>query len=276
MNIQETPHGWMQRDLKKDKKRDYIEPSENSAVVPLDDLGILLRKNPLLRDDTKEKEQHMMAKKSLKNIISRKKSKPPKSWFKNMLRIVMKNNPKYTEEQAQAATGNIWYNKLKPHKKTEIKKSEIINTVIAKISKKENLDSFFQNIIGHLSFLDTWYRSCHWISQGETYYADHQLFQRLYGVLGNEIDQLGEKGIILSSEQAVDRLSIINYVLEKEKEVSSMSDLSMFDISIKLEEDLLNLIESNLSKVSSGAQNLFEGIMDVHETHLYLLNQRKN
>lgn len=83
----------------------------------------------------------------IKKIVSRVKSKPPKKWFDSMLKEIMKNNPDYSEEQASATVGNMWYNQIRPHKKTEIKKefkskdkkSSLIEKTIKKISKNDSL-----------------------------------------------------------------------------------------------------------------------------------------
>jgi bacterioferritin len=83
--------------------------------------------------------------KELKKIIARLKDKPPKKWFSYMLKEVMKNNPEYSEEQASATVGNIWYNQMKPHKKTEVKKkfetknkkADLIKKTIQKIAKNQ-------------------------------------------------------------------------------------------------------------------------------------------
>lgn len=62
-----------------------------------------------------------------------------------MFKEVMKNNPEYSEEQASATVGNMWYNQIRPHKKTEIKKefknkkSYLIEKTLKKISKNEML-----------------------------------------------------------------------------------------------------------------------------------------
>jgi DNA-binding ferritin-like protein len=198
----------------------------------------------------------------------------------------MKKNLKYTEEQAQAVVGDLWYNKLKPYKKTKIKKEvydknkdKLVANVVTKLAKTESsdLDEFYQALLGHLTYLDIWYHSCHWLSKGSSYYGDHLLFQRLYEALGPEIDLVGEKGVFSASEASVDRLAVIEYIVDKESEVKKMMDAGddMLDVSILLEEEILGLIEESLDDVSPGSQNMLEGIADVHETHIYLLNQRK-
>lgn len=235
-NRELLPHGWMQKDLEKENS-EPVDENNTSTVVNYDDVGILLRKNPHVRDLKKEEIQHMILSKSkfwsknlenlyykewgikgsdlpdppkkdyfefleyvvenhlekpkyisesnsyswnyeedfekkfnfklpkviwekimdkklenlskkeskIKKIISRAKSKPPKKWFDSMLKEVMKNNPEYSEEQASATVGNMWYNQIRPHKKTEIKKqfekkkSSIIEKTIKKISNNISL-----------------------------------------------------------------------------------------------------------------------------------------
>lgn len=55
---------------------------------------------------------------------ARKKDKPPADWFYTTRDKIMKENPSYTEEQASATVGEIWYNKMRPHIKTKINKSK--------------------------------------------------------------------------------------------------------------------------------------------------------
>jgi bacterioferritin len=73
-----------------------------------------------------------------KKVLSKAKSKPPKKWFDSMLKEVKKKNKEYSDDQAAATVGDIWFNKMKPHKKTEInkkyKKSNIVKKAIVKLA----------------------------------------------------------------------------------------------------------------------------------------------
>jgi len=50
--------------------------------------------------------------------------RPSKEWWDKMYKEVKEGNPKYTEEQARATVGDIWYNKMSPSKKQEEVKKE--------------------------------------------------------------------------------------------------------------------------------------------------------
>lgn len=50
------------------------------------------------------------------------KKQPPKEWFDKMVTHILKNNPDYTQEMAQATAGNLWYNELSQYRKDKIEK----------------------------------------------------------------------------------------------------------------------------------------------------------
>lgn len=50
--------------------------------------------------------------------------KPPKKWFDHMHKQVQKKNPDYNDEQVKNTIGSIWYDKLTPKKRSEIRSRE--------------------------------------------------------------------------------------------------------------------------------------------------------
>jgi DNA-binding ferritin-like protein len=159
-------------------------------------------------------------------------------------------------------------------------KEKIAKKVLAKISQVGNPEKYvevFQEILAHLSYLNLWYHSCHWLSKDKEYYSDHLLFDRLYSVASSNIDALAEKAIVTSDESAVDRGIHLEIMLKKEKMVKEMQkdNKDFVEISILLESELLQFLADKTQMMSQGTQNLLDDISEQHETNLYLLNQRK-
>lgn len=161
-----------------------------------------------------------------------------------------------------------------------MKKEKVIQKVMSKISKTsepEKYVEFFQVALAHLDYLNLWYHSCHWLSKNKEYYSDHLLFQRLYEGVAAEIDPLAEKAVVTSDESSVDRDVHLKLMVEKEEMVKKMQkeNKDFLEISIALESEFLQLLADKTQMMSQGTQNLLDTVSELHETHLYLLNQRK-
>jgi DNA-binding ferritin-like protein len=158
-------------------------------------------------------------------------------------------------------------------------KTDVIKKIIKKLSKNENNDEFipvFQKLLAHLNYLNIFYHTAHWLSKSERYYADHLLFQRLYEGVEDEIDKLAERSIVAGGEDSVDRQKALDYMVQKEKEVKEMqqANKSFIDVSIKLEEDFLQMLADDTKRMSQGTQTILDDMASLHEEHLYLLTQR--
>lgn len=159
-------------------------------------------------------------------------------------------------------------------------KEKVIKKVLAKISQTaepEKYVEFFQVALAQLDFLNLWYHSCHWLSKNKEYYSDHLLFQRLYEGVAAEIDPLAEKAVVVSDESAVDRGVHLKLMAEKEEIVKGMQkdNKDFLEISIALESEFLQYLADKTPMMSQGTRNLLDTFSELHETHLYLLNQRK-
>ena len=121
------------------------------------------------------------------------------------------------------------------------------------------------------------YQSAHWQTKGSEFYADHLLFQRLYEGVRGEIDNVGEKLVGVYGDQYVDfslRLASINKLsdfLEVHQNQQFFIGTGIM-IEVKLQ-DLLQEVDSGT--FSAGVKDLFAGIANDHEGHLYLLKQRQ-
>lgn len=131
------------------------------------------------------------------------------------------------------------------------------------------------------------HQTAHWQTKGSSFYADHLLFQRLYEAVAVEIDGLGEKAVGLGSERLVDythSLSNMNLFLNAVDDLVSSEMISPADLlankALKAElafvragEKLMNLIKDK-GLLTRGIENLLGGVLDNHESSIYLLKQR--
>jgi DNA-binding ferritin-like protein len=118
----------------------------------------------------------------------------------------------------------------------------------------------------------------HWTVEGDSFYGDHLLFQRLYEAMPEEIDGLAEKIVATYGAGAV------NPVAQAETMAGILRRWEMTqDIRTKAlvaERDLqqaVGAIKTSLSatgELSTGLENYLDGLLDAHETNLYLLGQR--
>jgi DNA-binding ferritin-like protein len=125
----------------------------------------------------------------------------------------------------------------------------------------------------------------HWVTSGSSYYADHQLFERLYGDLLSEIDQVAERAVGKGQKDKVadarSQMTGVQRVVSLFYPAGGVDSLdSHVESSLRAETHLLKCI-SRLSDemevkgiLTKGTDNLIAGIQDKHEEHLYLLQQR--
>jgi len=128
----------------------------------------------------------------------------------------------------------------------------------------------------------------HWQATGSQAYGDHLLFQRLYEAIDLEIDQLGEKTVGLGGNPLVDsRHALVNMprfinAVEEGLVISPDESPALAKVRrsllaersfITAGEKLMKMLESK-GQLTRGVENLLGGILDTHETHVYLLEQR--
>ena len=133
-----------------------------------------------------------------------------------------------------------------------------------------------RTIMTYLELLYMFYQSAHWQTKGSEFYADHLLFQRLYEGIREEIDNVGEKLVGVYGEQYVDfslRLASINKLSDFLDIIQNQQAFISTGIAIEIKlQDLLQEVDSGT--FSAGVKDLFAGIANSHEGHLYLLKQR--
>ena len=121
------PHGFMQRDLRKLFNVPKMDEEElENKLDYLNDYSKTWTERSKVRDLGLSEEDNMERKaivaKVMEKLSGRKMDQPPKRWFNMMVKKVKKGNPEYSEQQAKATVGDIWYNQLSSAKRTELKK----------------------------------------------------------------------------------------------------------------------------------------------------------
>lgn len=176
-------------------------------------------------------------------------------------------------------------------------KSLTENTVL--IAVEPNLDISLENmmaewggtlyaqlsvILVHLKFLAAVHQNHHWVTMGESYYGDHQLFERLYNNVSGEIDKVAEKAIGLGCVTNVN-LQLVTQQLNKlvsgygmTATIPQLSDLARR--SLMAEMNFLKAIDFAITSLeecgllTNGVDNMLQDIADAHEGNVYLLKQR--
>lgn len=135
------------------------------------------------------------------------------------------------------------------------------------------------------------HQSHHWVTKGATYYADHLLYQRMYEAILPEIDSVAERSAGSGAQAALDSVKqaqqtvrFLEIFLEGGKKQhasgyalvgAAYDPYQLAARSLEAELFTIGLVDQIASSgVSAGTRNLLEGIMDTHEGHVYLLNQR--
>lgn len=133
-------------------------------------------------------------------------------------------------------------------------------------------------LLSCLRGLDVLHQSHHWQTLGPEFFADHQLFQRLYETVNAEIDELAEKAIGLGSIKLTNYFTQMHHVFLFLKLVNQHKPL--VEESLRGEElfvALGGLIMEELKQqgiMSPGLEQTIGNFLDKHEGHLYLLKQR--
>lgn len=126
----------------------------------------------------------------------------------------------------------------------------------------------------------------HWAAQGDPFYGDHLLYERLYETIVGEVDALAEKSVGLGSEDNVNlplqAMQLAQLTKEYGTAVALPTASSLPQRSMAAEVDFLrcaalcacSLKEKGL--MTRGLDNFLQGLEDKHESHVYLLKRRCN
>lgn len=120
------------------------------------------------------------------------------------------------------------------------------------------------------------YQTAHWQVAGPQSYADHLLFERLYGGLGDEIDTLAEKMVGYGGPESVDPQIIEQMVLGCVTKAVATTGFHarMIYLEVVLQ-SLLTLVSGPNAEepLPIGLVDFLNGVASDHESHIYLLKQ---
>jgi len=142
-------------------------------------------------------------------------------------------------------------------------------------------------ILEYISFLrmmELWFHGAHHLTRGDSFSGDHvNLYGKIYGAIGDQVDPAVEKGIGLFGDECGDPMMITAQATMIMSEYPSPRELppaGIAAIGFQIEKDFLKFSQSIYESLKqSGAMTL--GLDDMimananaHEGHVYLLQQR--
>lgn len=122
-----------------------------------------------------------------------------------------------------------------------------------------------------LNALYTFYKSCHWKSQGDFFYQDHLLFERLYENLDDEMDGLVELIIGLTDDRQFADPKLINTKTQDYTPTFGKDNQENFTKALQLENLLLSSIKAIPQGSDVGTYNHIADIAENHRRNVYLL-----
>ncbi len=143
-------------------------------------------------------------------------------------------------------------------------------------------------IVGMLEGLSVLFQTLHWQINGQSFYGDHLMFQRIYETFDDQIDAVAEKAVGLGNEKLVDSGKItktldifLNHirsnaptaVMDDNKQSFSIKGKYALEVFIQTVEKIMLELKDK-GELSKGLDNLLAGILDIQESNLYLLKQR--
>lgn len=123
----------------------------------------------------------------------------------------------------------------------------------------------------------------HWQTGGPSYFADHLMFDRLYTESQSFIDQVAERAVGLGGVEFVDAVSQsrrMTALIEVITRSGGPGADQLVQTSLKMESLVLAIIDEAIAlledsdSLTAGTDNLLQGVADLHETFVYLLQQR--
>lgn len=171
---------------------------------------------------------------------------------------------------------------LSPDQKAQVRKSASkANSRLVKAAISEGTP--LSGLLAVLRAAVMIHQTHHWQTGGGHYYADHLLFDRLYTESQDFIDHVAERavglkhsGVVDASTQASTIAMLVGQLGNRgvlDPEVLMRSSLQMERIVLKVVDTVISILESQ-GELTNGTDNLLQGIADLHETFVYLLQQR--
>lgn len=165
------------------------------------------------------------------------------------------------------------------HKRGMQVAEQLLQTEMAVYDGKNFLYADLAVWLGFLRATGMIHQTHHWQTMGSAFYGDHLLLERLYKAVEDEVDTVGEKVVGLDSP------ALTNYFLQMKHMsafLKAVTDAQKQPMIVSLQAELVfigtgEMITERLKKeglLTSGLANLLGDILDRHESHVYLLQQR--
>lgn len=142
--------------------------------------------------------------------------------------------------------------------------------------------SLMSTILSFAEALEEMYEHMHWRASGPNYYGDHLLYERLYEDIDDEVDLLAEKAVGIFGSDTIGPNKTVEETAHITKNLISddASSDEFPNLAIDAEKKFIKVVSEALKVMSEddeatdGIDNLLQGVVDKHEEHLYLLQQR--
>lgn len=136
--------------------------------------------------------------------------------------------------------------------------------------------------LGSLRALQIIHQSHHWQSMGKNSYSDHLLYQRLYEVIEREVDAIGEKIVGTGQMKLTNYFTQLKHIENFLNVVTSRGAISQDSYTAELAIVTMGEVVINRLQIASGDKKYLTAgieqaigdILNKHEEHLYLLQQR--
>lgn len=144
-------------------------------------------------------------------------------------------------------------------------------------------------IVGMLEGLAVLFQTFHWRVNGDTFYGDHLMFQRIYEGIDGQIDGIAEKALGLGATSLISPSKItetMDIFLDHCNQMHSLvtDDENMNFAYAKKGKAALELFIHTVEKMmvdlkdknqlTKGLDNMLAGVLDAQEGYVYLLKQR--
>lgn len=141
------------------------------------------------------------------------------------------------------------------------------------------LSDLWSSTLSSLQALAVAHQSAHWRSSGESFYSDHLMYQRMYEAIANEIDQVGERllGHTADDAQLEPSRRLVGASLAL-KSIFSAGDTA--SAMLMAEKAFLKQLCATvcaletMGQLTAGVEDLLQSIASKHEEHIYLLSRR--
>jgi len=134
--------------------------------------------------------------------------------------------------------------------------------------------------LGYLRALTIVHQSHHWQTAGQNFYSDHILFERLYNETNGEVDTIAEKTV------GVGNVALTNYFIQMHHVVKFLESVAKGEAitTESLRAEMMLVIAGEIiletlkqrGNLSSGVEQAIGNVLDLHEGHLYLLQNRED